>query len=128
MQTFDQEWIGSFRDVVNIDPALKVIGRHSDVTFMMQFGERSYTMRFAGGELRSAIPSEELLFDANWSFAIRAPEESWLKNIQKVPPPEFTDVIFMAFNDHLVLEGDLLPFWQNVRALLWMFDLLRKIK
>lgn len=127
MSQFDTAWMKQYQDIVNADQAVKVLGRVSDVNFMMELGERSYTLRFVAGQLESVTPSEELLFDANWSFAIRGPEESWAKNVLTIPPPEFTDVIFMAFNNHVVLEGNLLPFWQNVRVLMWMFDLMRKV-
>jgi hypothetical protein len=33
----------------------------------------------------------------------------------------------MTFNSRIKLEGNLLVFWQNIRALLWMFELMRKV-
>ncbi len=33
----------------------------------------------------------------------------------------------MTFNGRIKLEGNLLVFWQNIRALLWMFELMRKV-
>jgi len=128
MERFDRNWMERYRSIVNSDPTLKVIGRLCDVVFMVSFGDRSYTLHFAEGELKSAIPSEDLLFDANWSFAIRGPVESWDLYLHEPPPPSYTDVIFMSFNERVVLEGNLLPFWQSIRALLWMFDLMRRVE
>ena len=48
---------------------------------------------------------------------------------QKMPPPMFNDIWAMAHPLHrqLVIEGNQLTFWQNMRAMHWMLSLMREI-
>jgi len=124
---FDADWASRYRDVVNADATLGVIGRHCAVTFLLEMGESAYIVEMRSGRIEAMTPIAQA-FDLNWEFAIRAPAESWAKFIREVPPPMYTDVIFMSFNGLAELEGNLLRFWQNIRALLHMLDLMRVVE
>lgn len=125
MKKYSLEWIEQFRQIANANRTLRVLVRQADIRFLVQFGENSYVVEISDNELKPIQDADALLFDANWQFAVRAPIETWDKTTRNVPPPEFTDIIFMSFNGHMTLEGNLLPLWQNIRAVLWMFDLMR---
>jgi hypothetical protein len=117
-----------FRDIANTNPTLRVLIRPASLRFLLEMGENAYLITIDDGEIKPIQDAQSLLFDANWQFAIRAPLSSWDKNTAQVPPPEFTDFIFMSFNGHLTLEGNLLPLWQHIRAIHWMFDLMREVE
>jgi hypothetical protein len=124
---FGAEWMERYRSIVNGDGPFKNVGKHCNVRFLLGIGDRDYLFVVERGRLTSITQSGAFDFDANWSFALRGPEESWAKFARKIPPPTYTDVVFMTFNSRIKLEGNLLVFWQNIRALLWMFDLMRKV-
>jgi hypothetical protein len=64
-----------------------------------------------------------------YEFALRAPSSAWAKFSQKMPPPMFNDIWAMAHPLHrqLRIDGNTLPFWQNLRALSWMLALMREV-
>jgi hypothetical protein len=124
---FSLEWMERYRQTVNSDGPFRNIGKHFDTRFLLGIGDVEYLMVLEHGRLIAIRPLHALDFDTNWAFALRGPEESWRKFARKVPPPTFTDVVFMSFHKWIRLEGNLLTFWQNIRALLWMFELMRKV-
>jgi len=128
MQRYSPEWIERFRSIANANPTFKVLSRPANLRFLLEMGDYAYLVKISDGQIAPIQEASSLLFDANWQFAIRAPQETWDKNTATIPPPEFTDIIFMSFNGHLVLEGDLLPLWQHIRAMLWLFDLMRDVE
>ena len=69
-----------------------------------------------------------MTIETPWSFALRAPEESWEKFTQKLPPPMYNDIWAMAHPLHgrLRMDGDVKVLWQNIRALMWMLDRMRE--
>jgi hypothetical protein len=68
--------------------------------------------------------------ETTYQFALRAPQESWNKFIQPIPPPMYNDIWAMAHPLHgrLRLEGDVKVMWQNLRAFTWTLDLMRSVK
>jgi hypothetical protein len=124
---FSHEWMEKFRDIVNRDGPFKNIGKHCNARFLVGIDDKEYLVVIEKGRVESISPSHIFDFDANWAFALRGPHDSWAKFVQPVPPPTYTDVIFMTFNQRIRLEGNLMVFWQNIRALLWMFALMRNV-
>ncbi len=124
---FSPEWMEQFRAIVNRDGPFKNVGKHCNVRFLVGIGDQEYLVVIEKGRVETIALSGIFDFDANWAFALRGPQESWSKFVQPVPPPTYTDVIFMTFNQRIRLEGNLLAFWQNIRALLWMFSLMRNV-
>jgi hypothetical protein len=116
-----------FHAIVNRDGPFKNVGKHCNVRFLVGIGDQEYLVVVEKGRVESVALSGIFDFDANWAFALRGPQESWSKFVQPIPPPTYTDVIFMTFNQRIRLEGNLLAFWQNIRALLWMFSLMRNV-
>lgn len=125
---FDRAWMERWRDIANADSTLGVIGKHFSARFLIEIGDQGYVVQMAGGRIAELAPVEELGFEAHWKFALRGPRDSWEKFVQEVPPPIYTDVVFMSFHGRVALEGDTLVFWQHVRALLWMLDLMREVE
>jgi hypothetical protein len=126
-QQFSPEWMDRYRGIVNADGPFRNVGKFCDARFLLGIGDKDYLVVVEKGRLVSITESGAFDFDANWAFALRGPRESWAKFVQEIPPPTYTDVVFMTFNSRIKLEGNLLVFWQNIRALLWMFELMRKV-
>lgn len=124
---FDRQWIDRWVETANADPTLGVIGKHFTARFLLEVGELAYVVSMRAGRIEFVATTEELGFESAWQFAIRGPRESWERFVLPKPPPRYTDVVFMGFHGHVALEGDLLVFWQHVRALLWMLDLMREV-
>lgn len=123
----DLDWFESWARKVNEDKVLRVIGRFFDARFVIGIDERDYLVVVREGRIKKV--SEGLATnDLGWQFALRAPAASWSRFVQPVPPPMYNDIWAMAHPLHgkLRIEGDTKPFWQNLRALFWMLDIMRQ--
>jgi hypothetical protein len=126
--TFDLEWMEKWARRVNDDRILPVTGRFFTSRFVIGVDDTDYLIEIHAGKIQRI--SEELTpNNMGFEFALRAPSSAWSKFSQQMPPPMFNDIWAMAHPLHrqLVIEGNTLPFWQNLRALTWMLSLMREI-
>jgi len=126
--TFDLEWMEKWARRVNDDRILPVTGRFFTSRFVIGVDDTDYLIEIHAGKIQRI--SEELTpNNMGCEFALRAPSSAWSKFSQQMPPPMFNDIWAMAHPLHrqLVIEGNTLPFWQNLRALTWMLSLMREI-
>jgi hypothetical protein len=116
-----------WQDTVNADPTLKIIGRYFTADFLVGFDDQEYVVSVRDGVVQRVTDS--LSIETPWSFALRAPKESWEKYTQKLPPPMYNDLWAMAHPLHgrLRMDGDVKVLWQNVRALTWMLERMREV-
>jgi hypothetical protein len=123
---FDRNWMESWRSAVNADGPLKVIGKHLNAEILLEFGDTPYCVSFQNGSVSEV--SDEIGPETCYQFALRAPRESWEKFCQKTPPPMYNDIWAMGHPLHgrLRIEGDQKVLWQNLRAITWALDLMRK--
>jgi hypothetical protein len=127
-KAFNLEWVERWARRVNEDRVLPVIGRHFNARFVIGVDDTDFLCEVRKGRIETI--SEGLVpSDMGYEFALRAPASAWSKFSQKMPPPMFNDVWAMAHPLHrqLVIEGNTLPFWQNMRALTWMLALMREV-
>jgi hypothetical protein len=124
---FDSQWMNAWQDEVNNDPTLPLIGKYFTTDFLLGFGDTEYVVSVRRGRIERV--TNNLGIETPWSFALRAPSESWEKFTQKVPPPMYNDVFAMAHPLHgsLQMDGDVKVLWQNIRALTWMLARMREI-
>jgi hypothetical protein len=125
--SFDLAWVERWARTVNDDRILPVIGRFFTGRFVLGIDEADYLIHVRQGKIERI--SEGLTpNDLGYDFGLRAPAGAWAKFAQKVPPPMFNDIWAMAHPLHrqLVIEGNTLPFWQNLRALTRMLALMRE--
>lgn len=127
MAEFDSRWMNAWRDAVNRDPTLPIIGRYFTTDFLLGFGDKAYLVAVREGRIERI--TDQLSIETPWTFGLRGPRESWEKFIQRVPPPMYNDIWAMAHPLHgrLQMEGDVKVLWQNLRALTWMLDRMREV-
>ena len=127
-KSFDLEWVERWARTVNDDRILPVIGRFFNGKFLLGIDEKEFLIEMHGGKVQRI--SEGLTpNDLGYDFGLRAPSSAWSKFAQEVPPPMFNDIWAMAHPLHrqLTIEGNTLPFWQNLRALTRMLSLMREV-
>lgn len=118
-------WLARYRDRVNADPELKVIGEWLTTTFSLTFGEARYALVIDKGKIVDVIASPRL--DVRTAFGFRAPVAVWRKFLSPNPPPLFHDFFAMLMRvPEFVLEGDSLLAMQNARALHRMMNIMRE--
>jgi hypothetical protein len=127
-KSFDLEWIERWARQVNDDRILPVIGRFFTGKFVLGVDETEFLIEVRNGKINRI--SEGLTpNDMGYDFGLKAPSSAWAKFAQEIPPPMFNDIWAMAHPLHrqLIIEGNTLPFWQNLRALTRMLSLMRQV-
>jgi hypothetical protein len=120
----DPDWMERYRDRVNADPELEVIGGWFTTSLAFVFGERRYVIRVERGRIVDINAAPRI--DARSSFGFRAPLEVWAKFVSPNPPALYHDFFAMLMRvPEFVLEGDGLVAMQNARALHRMMNLMR---
>ena len=125
MSAFPQlPWLEGFRDRVNADPEMKLIGRWFTTPFSLSFGEIRYVLHIAEGRIGEIAANPRI--DVRAAFGFRAPVEVWRKFLSATPPPLYHDFFAMLMRiPEFVIEGDSLLAMQNARALHRMMNLMR---
>ena len=128
MHAFESQWMNAWQDTVNQDLTIMFIGRYFTTNFLLGFGEKEYLVSMHQGNIERI--TDQLSIETPWTFALRGPQESWEKFIQRVPPPMYNDIWAMAHPLHgrLQMDGDVKVLWQNLRALTWMLDRMREVQ
>lgn len=120
-----EAWLRSYRDRVNADPEMAVIGDWFTVPLSLTFGEARYILRVEKGRIAEILTSPR--FDVRATFGFRAPLEVWRKFLSPEPPPLYHDFFAMLMRvPEFVLEGDGLAAMQNARALHRMMNVMRE--
>ena len=127
-RSFDLEWIERWARCVNDDRILPVVGRFFTNRFVLGVDETDFLVEVRGGRI-TRISEGLVPNDLGFDFGLKAPSSAWAKFSQKVPPPMFNDIWAMAHPLHkqLIITGNQLPFWQNLRALTRMLSLMREV-
>ena len=125
MSAFPQlAWLEAFRNRVNADPEMKLIGRWFTTSFSLSFGDTRYVLRVDEGRIGDMVANPRI--DARAAFGFRAPVEVWRKFLSTTPPPLYHDFFAMLMRvPEFVIEGDSFLAMQNARALHRMMNLMR---
>lgn len=125
MSTFPQlAWVEAFRDHVNADPEMRLIGQWFTTSLSLAFGDTRYVLRVEQGCIGDIAAQPRI--DARAAFGFRAPIEVWRKFLSAKPPPLYHDFFAMLMRvPEFVIEGDSLIAMQNARALHRMMNLMR---
>ena len=127
-KSFDLEWVERWARRVNEDRILPVIGRFFTNRFVLGVDEIEYLIEVRGGKIQR-IAEGLAPNDMGFDFGLKASSSAWGKFSQEIPPPMFNDIWAMAHPLHkqLLIVGNTLPFWQNLRALTHMLALMRQV-
>ena len=126
MTAFTDSWLARFRDRVNADPEMAVIGDWFTTAFSLVCGDRRCIVRFENGKLVETIVSPRI--DVRCAFGFRASEEIWSKFLSPTPEPLYHDFFAMLMRvPGFVLEGDTLAAMQNARALHRAMNVMRTL-
>jgi hypothetical protein len=118
------EWLARYRERVNGDAELKVIGDWFTTTFGLTFGDSRYAVQVKKGRIADIVTPK---LDTRTPFGFRAPVVVWRKFLSENPPPLFHDFFAMLMRvPEFVLEGDSLIAMQNARALHRMMNIMRE--
>ena len=118
-------WLARYRDRVNADRELSVIGDWFTTNLGLTFGERRFALKIEKGRIVDVIASPRI--DVRMPFGFRAPVAVWRKFLSPDPPPLFHDFFAMLMRvPEFVLEGDGLVAMQNARALHRMMNIMRE--
>jgi hypothetical protein len=125
MATFPEpEWMERYRERVNADAEMEVIGGWFTTSLSLTFGERRHVVRIERGRIADINAAPRI--DARSSFGFRAPLAVWTKFVSPNPPALYHDFFAMLMRvPEFVLEGDGLVAMQNARALHRMMNLMR---
>jgi pimeloyl-ACP methyl ester carboxylesterase len=111
-------------DLVNADERLVHRGRFLTTTFLLEAGDDAWLIRVLEGRIERVERGPFLM--RAWSFAIRAPAESWRRFWEPVPAPGYHDLFAMSRNGHARIEGDLLPLMTHLRYVQDVLAVLRR--
>ena len=105
-----------------------MIGRFFTGRFVLGVDETDYLIEVSR-ERSSASPRASLRTTSAMISGCEPQARAWAYFSQPVPPPMYNDIWAMAhpLHNHLTIEGNTLPFWQNLRALTRMLSLMRAI-
>jgi hypothetical protein len=126
LTAFTDAWLARFRERVNADPEMAVIGDWFTTAFSLTCGDRRCIVRFDKGRLVETIVSPRI--DKACAFGFRASEEIWAKFFSPAPEPLYHDFFAMLMRvPGFVLEGDTLAAMQNARALHRAMNVMRTV-
>ena len=118
------DWLEAYRERVNADPEMEVIGDWFTTSFSLAFGEQRYVVRIERGRIVHINAAPRI--DSRAAFGFRAPLDVWRKFVSPDPPALYHDFFAMLMRvPEFVLEGDGLVAMQNARALHRMMNLMR---
>ena len=118
-------WLTRYRERVNADRELGVIGDWFTTSMGLTFGERRFALVIEKGRIADIVAAPRL--DVRMPFGVRAPVTVWRKFLSPNPPPLFHDFFAMLMRvPEFVLEGDALVAMQNARALHRMMNIMRE--
>ena len=121
------EWMEKYRDAVNADPEMAVVGDWLTVDFKISFGGSDFLLSIRSGRIVDIVPKPR--FDRPSAFTMRAPMSVWNKFVNPNPPPLYHDFFAMLMRvDEFELDGDTLAAMQNARALHRMMNILRRME
>src|SRR5262249_11745659 len=113
MSAFPQlAWLEAFRNRVNTDPEMKLIGRWFSTSISLSFGDTRYVLRVDQGGIGDIGRSPRI--EGGPVFGFRRPVEVWRNFLAAPPPPLYHDFFAMLMRvPEFVIEGDSFLAMQN---------------
>ena len=126
MIAFSENWLARFKDRVNADPEMAVVGDWFTTALSLSCGDRRCIVRFEKGKIVDVMVAPRI--DVRCAFGFRASEEIWSKFLSPTPEPLYHDFFAMLMRvPGFVLEGDTLAAMQKARALHRAMNVMRTL-
>ena len=121
------DWMERYRERVNGDPEMAVIGDWFSLDFKLSFEGDAWLLSVRGGRIEDIVHRPR--FDRPARFTISAPMRVWAKFIRPDPEPLYHDFFAMLMRvPEFELDGDSLAAMQNARALHRMMNILKTME
>ena len=104
--------IEKLADLVNQNQALVNRGRFVNFSFLIGIGDKDYIISIECGRV-AEVRLRRVKIDSG-CFAIRAPADIWEEFWQPIPKRDHHDLFSMMAAGLADIDGDLLPFIQNL--------------
>jgi len=121
----NQAFMDNWTTQVNQSERLVWRGRHLSTEFVLQLDQDIWKIKIHEGRIESATGGPFVM--TNWEFAIQTSGQAWSKFCEKLPPPEFHDVMAMLKLKHLKLLGNLYPLMSHLLYFKDILALMREI-
>ena len=113
------------RERINNDPEFRVAGKYLSEDILFGVSDRQCILRLRDGVVK------EIMLDPtpmdSWSFFIKAPEQSWEKLLQPLPPPFYQSFFTAAMREDFEFGGNLevayASYWATQRIISIMREL-----
>ena len=126
MDPFSERWLERFRDRLNADPEMRVVGDWFTLSMSLTSGDERCIVSFERGHVVRFVVSPRL--DVRCAFGFRANPDIWQKYFSRAPEPLYHDVFAMLMRvPGFVLEGDTLVAMQHARALHRVMKVMRSV-
>jgi hypothetical protein len=104
--------IEQLKERVNSNERLLHRGRFVNTTFLLEVGADAWLIQIIAGRVANVASGPFVM--PRWTFALRAPQEAWMKFWSHAPQPGFHDVFALIKQRLLRVEGDMHPFMANL--------------
>ena len=126
-ETPDAAWMERYRERVNSDPEMGVIGDWFSLDFKLSFEGNAWLLSVREGQIVDIVHNPR--FDRPSRFTISAPLRVWRKFIRPDPEPLYHDFFAMLMRvPEFEIDGDSLAAMQNARALHRMMNILKTME
>ena len=121
------DWMERYRERVNGDPEMAVIGDWFSLDFKLSFEGDAWLLSVREGRIEDIVHRPR--FDRPARFTISAPMRVWSRFIRPDPEPLYHDFFAMLMRvPEFELDGDSLAAMQNARALHRMMNILKTME
>jgi hypothetical protein len=122
----DPSFVERFQKGINSDPEFRLAARFMSKDILLGVGDSQCIVSVRDGAI-AKINLAPTFMDP-WSFAIRAPTESWEKLLQPSPPPFYNGLFAGMHRGTFILEGDLEAAFAHFWAVSRMLDVMRQLQ
>ncbi len=121
------DWMERYRQRVNEDPEMAVIGDWFSLDFKLSFEGNAWLLSVREGRIEDIVHRPR--FDRPARFTISAPMRVWTKFVRPDPEPLYHDFFAMLMRvPDFELDGDSFAAMQNARALHRMMNILKTME
>lgn len=113
-------------EAASADPEFRLCSKGWNGAFLLEFGDDvSWVLQAEEGRL-SLISDKATYWDA-WSFAVRAPVESWVEMLKPTPRPFYHHPLAAVMMEDFKIEGDFREYYTHQGAIARLVEIMRTL-